>query len=78
MRTKDRTSEDGLQLALEFAADRHTARRVLMAIRDQHPRPYWPLQILRFDTLPRLGNGKIDNAALKSQSGHEVLWDQRV
>ncbi len=78
IRGKDRAGEDGLQLVLEGAADRHAARRILKAIRDQHPRAFWPLQILRFDTLPRLGNGKIDNTALRSETGHEILWDQRV
>ncbi len=78
LRSTDRSGEAGLQLALEGMADRAEARAVLKAIRARHPRAYWPLQILRFDTLPRLGNGKIDNAALTSQTGHEVLWDQRV
>ncbi len=38
MRSKDWTGEVRLQPSLEGAADRHTARRILMAIRDQHPR----------------------------------------
>ena len=78
LRRQDRAGEAGLALALEGAADRAAARNMLKAIRDRHPRAYWPLRILRFDTFPRLRNEKIDIATLESLCEQDVLWDQRV
>ncbi len=77
-RTTDRGGEDGYVLVLAPTAESADVRGVLRALRSHHARAQWPLRIETTAQLPRLANGKVDNAALGRPADRAVAWDQRI
>jgi acyl-CoA synthetase (AMP-forming)/AMP-acid ligase II len=77
-RTTDRGGEDGYVLVLAPAAETADVRGILRALRAHHARAQWPLRIETTSKLPRLDNGKVDNAALGRPQDRAVAWAQRI
>jgi long-chain acyl-CoA synthetase len=67
--------ETGHVLVLAPDADQAAARGILLHLRQQYRRPFWPIRIENAETIPLSGNGKPDLAALKKQP-RTLLWKQ--
>lgn len=77
-RETDRLGEDGCVLVLAPAASADALRRVLLALRREHPRAHWPLRIEAVHSLPLLANGKLDVRTLRESSTEATLWQQHL
>lgn len=67
--------ETGHVLVLAPDADQAVARAILLHLRQQYRRPFWPIRIENAESIPLSGNGKPDLAALKQQP-RTLLWKQ--
>ncbi|MFC1796201.1 hypothetical protein ACFL1V_03805, partial [Pseudomonadota bacterium] len=74
----DPAGEQACVLVLSPEPDKQEVRQLLMAFRNNHSRPHWPLRIESLDQMPLLPNGKTDLQSL-AESRHTTLhWRQRI
>ena len=75
---EDSQGETGYVLVLEGAPENATVRQILRAFRASYSRSLWPLAIESVDSIPLLGNGKIDALALAYQTDSVTHWKNRI
>jgi acyl-CoA synthetase (AMP-forming)/AMP-acid ligase II len=74
----DPAGEQACVLVLSPKPDKQEVRQLLMAFRNNHSRPHWPLRIESLEQMPLLPNGKTDLQGL-AESRHTMLhWRQRI
>jgi acyl-CoA synthetase (AMP-forming)/AMP-acid ligase II len=74
----DPNGEQACVLVLSPEPDKQEVRQILMAFRNNHSRPHWPLRIESLEQMPLLPSGKIDTLALAEARGKQLHWRQRI
>ena len=74
----DRGGEQACVLVLSPVPDKQEVRQILLAFRNTHPRPHWPLRIESLKQMPLLPNGKADTQSLAETRGKQLHWRQRI
>ena len=74
----DPGGEQACVLALSPEPDKQEVRQILMAFRNNHSRPHWPLRIESLEQMPLLPSGKIDTLALAETRDKQLHWRQRI
>jgi len=74
----DPGGEQACVLVLSPEPDKQEVRQILMAFRNNHPRPHWPLRIESLEQMPLLPNGKADTQSLAQTRGKQLHWRQRI
>ncbi len=77
-REVDGAGEDGFVLVVAPHPDKTEVRSILLTLRSNHARAYWPLRIESMSELPLLPNGKVDLRALGEQAELTEHWRQRI
>lgn len=65
-------------LLLDGIFDKKSLRPLLLKIRENFNRSWWPVRIECVDALPLNANGKVDTRKLKTTSQRKILWSQNV
>jgi len=74
----DPSGEQACVLVLSPEPDKQEVRQILMAFRDNHARPHWPLRVESLDEMPLLPNGKTDTQGLIESGCKQLHWRQRI
>jgi len=74
----DASGEQACVLVLNPEPDKQQVRQILMAFRNNHSRPHWPLRIESVDQMPLLPNGKTDTLGLTESPRNQLHWRQRI
>lgn len=74
----DAAGEAGHVLLLTPSPSEEELRRLLRVFRTEFPRSHWPLRVESTESLPLMGNGKIDVEACRASTAVSVHWRQRV